>query len=139
MNKKLASSISLGVLLFSLLTISVPLALAVPNGPPDHIDEPGAVIYVTSQGMYYHTIVPYAGSTLPYNGHNGASFQPIYPQPDPNPAQTPYGPGDPGYRGGRWWVDVNGNGEMDPEGPTTGGDHYFLCPLLGPGMTELPT
>ena len=137
MNKKLASSISLGVLLFSLLTISVPLALAVPpdqaHGPPGHIDEPEAVIYVSSQGMYYHTIVPYAGDTLPYNGHNGASFQPIDPSTDP--ATTPYGPGDPGYKGGRWWIDVNGNGEKDPEGV----DHYFLCPLLGPGMSELPT
>ena len=83
--------------------------------------------------MYYHTIVPYAGSTLPYNGHNGASFQLL--DPTTTPANTPYGPGDVGYRGGRWWVDVNGNHEMDPEGI----DHYFLCPLLGPGMTELPT
>jgi hypothetical protein len=135
LKKKMIGLISLVV--FSTL-LSVPLVFASPppqaKGPPAHIDEPEAVIYVTSQGMYYHTIVPYAGGSLPYNGHNGASFQPI--NPNPNPAETPYGPGDPGYRGGRWWVDVNGNGEMDPEGE--GGDHYFLCPLLGPG-TPVPT
>ena len=43
---------------------------------------------------------------------------------------TEFGPGDPGHRGGRWWVDDNGNGEMDME------DVYFLCPLLGPGREE---
>ena len=142
LNRKIVSSISLGVLLFSLLTISVPLALAVPpdqaNGPPGHIDEPEAVIYVTSQGMYYHTIVPYAGGNLHWNGHNGGSFQPL--DPTTSPASTPYGPGDVGYRGGRWWID-----NLDPEeGMGTVGvqdeyDTYFLCPLLGPGMTELPT
>jgi hypothetical protein len=132
LNKKIASCISLGVLLFSLLTISVPLALAVPNGPPGHIDEPEAVIYVTSQDMYYHTIVPYAtGSNLHWNGHNGDSFQLL--DTKTTPANTPYGPGDVGYRGGRWWVDSNPNGYQDA------GDTFFLCPLLGPGMTELPT
>jgi len=40
---------------------------------------------------------------------------------------TAYGPGDPGYLGGRWWVDENGNNMMDA------GDHFFHCPLLGPG------
>ena len=124
-------------MVFAML-LSVPLVLAQPHGPPGHIDEPEAVIYVTSQGLYYHTIVPYARGTLPYNGHNGASFQQLVPN-DPDPATTEYGPGDSGYRGGRWWIDVNNNGQMDPEGPETGGDHYFLCPLLGPGMSEVPT
>jgi len=40
---------------------------------------------------------------------------------------TKFGPGDPGYLGGRWWEDTNGNNEKDAT------DHYFLCPLLGPG------
>jgi hypothetical protein len=31
---------------------------------------------------------------------------------------------------GRWWMDSNGNGQMDSE------DHFFSCPLLGPGRTE---
>ena len=41
--------------------------------------------------------------------------------------QTEFGPGDPGYLGGRWWEDLNGNNVQDA------GDHFFLCPLLGPG------
>jgi hypothetical protein len=44
--------------------------------------------------------------------------------------QTEFGLGDPEYVGGRWWVDANGDGEMDS------GDAYFLCPLLGPGREE---
>jgi hypothetical protein len=116
------------VIVFSML-LSIPLVLAVPppqaHGPPGHIDEPEAVIYVTSQGKYYHTIVPYASDGLPWNGNNDASFQQLFPD---NPiSSTPYGPGDPGYRGGRWWIDSNSNGYQDAE------DTYFLCPLLGPG------
>jgi len=42
---------------------------------------------------------------------------------------TEFGPGDPGYLGGRWWEDTNGNGIQDAT------DHYFLCPLLPPGRT----
>jgi hypothetical protein len=40
-----------------------------------------------------------------------------------------YGPGDPEYTGGKWWLDLNDNDMKDPEGI----DHYFSCPLLGPG------
>ena len=40
---------------------------------------------------------------------------------------TEFGPGDPGYLGGRWWEDLNHNGIQDE------GDHFFLCPLLPPG------
>jgi hypothetical protein len=46
-----------------------------------------------------------------------------------NTLQTEFGPGDPGYLGGRWWLDVNGDNVMD------GGDMYFMCPLLAPGYT----
>jgi hypothetical protein len=77
------------------------------------------VIYVTSQGLYYDTFSPV--EALPMHG----KFQKLEMTPDG--AQTEFGPGDPGYRGGRWWVDVNGNGIQDE------GDIYFLCPLLGPG------
>jgi len=87
-------------------------------------DELG-VVYVTSQGLYYDTFVPV--STLPYEG----PFQYLIPGDDDNPGVTEFGPGDPGYLGGRWWVDANGNGEMDP--PGEGGDVYLLCPLLPPG------
>lgn len=42
---------------------------------------------------------------------------------------TEFGPGQPGYLGGRWWEDTNSDGVQDS------GDHYFLCPLLPPGRS----
>lgn len=92
----------------------------------------GPVIYVTSQGLYYDSIV--TADPLPPRG----PFQQLFPpgtNPDPlediDTLSTEYGPGNIGYVGGRWWVDVDGNGEMDE-----GVDHFFSCPLLGPGRTE---
>jgi hypothetical protein len=76
------------------------------------------VIYVTSQGLYYDTYT--VADPLPFEG----PFQPL------ENGQTEFGPGDPGYLGGRWWVDTNENGIMDAT------DHYFLCPLLGPGRAN---
>jgi hypothetical protein len=73
------------------------------------------VFYVTSQGLYYDTFV--AADPLPMKGR----FQLLAN------GQTEFGPGDPGYLGGRWWEDTNGNGVQDE------GDHFFLCPLLPPG------
>jgi hypothetical protein len=73
------------------------------------------VVYVTSQGLYYDTFV--AVDPLPMQG----PFQLL------ENGQTEFGPGDPGYLGGRWWEDLNDNGIQDS------GDHFFLCPLLGPG------
>ena len=73
------------------------------------------VIYVTSQGLYYDTFA--TADPVPMKG----PFQLL------ENGQTEFGPGDPGYLGGRWWEDTNGNDIMDGE------DHYFLCPLLGPG------
>ena len=73
------------------------------------------VVFVTSQGLYYDTFV--TRDPIAMNGpfqllENGA---------------TEFGPGDPGYLGGRWWEDLNANGVQDAS------DHYFHCPLLGPG------
>ena len=73
------------------------------------------VVYVTSQGLYYDTFV--VKDPLPMNG----PFQLLVD------GVTEFGPGQPGYLGGRWWVDSNENGMQDPE------DHFFLCPLLPPG------
>jgi len=91
----------------------------------------GPVIFVTSQYLYYDSIV--TADPLPPKG----PFQQLFP-PGQNPQDrtlenlsTEFGPGDPGHKGGRWWVDVDGNGEMD-----AGVDHFFLCPLLGPGRTN---
>ena len=104
---------------FSLLVVVLGLmaaapALAAAGGRPGS----DVVIYVTSQGLYYDSIV---GPNLPHHGR----FQKL--EMGPNGLQTEFGPGDHGYVGGRWWLDVNGDGEMDD------GDAYFSCPLLGPG------
>jgi hypothetical protein len=80
------------------------------------------VIYVTSQGLYYDTFA--TTSSLPLQGR----FQKL--EMGPNGPETEFGPGSPGYLGGRWWVDENGNGVQDE------GDTFFLCPLLGPGRTS---
>jgi hypothetical protein len=76
------------------------------------------IVYVTSQGLYYDNFV--ATDPLPMEGE----FQLL------TNGQTEFGPGDPGYLGGRWWEDLNGNGIQDPD------DHFFLCPLLPPGRTS---
>jgi hypothetical protein len=83
----------------------------------------GPVVYVTSQGLYYDSIV--LADPLPWKGR----FQQLIP--GMNGLETEFGPGEPGHLGGRWWVDVNEDGMMDA------GDHYFLCPLLGPGRDHL--
>ena len=72
-------------------------------------------VFVTSQGLYYDTFV--ARDPLPMEG----KFQLLVN------GTTEFGPGDPGYLGGRWWEDLNANGIQDA------GDHFFLCPLLPPG------
>lgn len=75
-------------------------------------------VYVTSQELYYDTFV--TAQSLPYEG----PFQKL------EGSVTEFGPGQPGYLGGRWWVD-DGDNIMEP--PEVSGDRYFLCPLLGPG------
>jgi hypothetical protein len=78
-------------------------------------DRTPGVVYVTSQGLYYDTFV--VKDPLPMEG----KFQLLVN------GQTEFGPGQPGYLGGRWWEDLNGNGVQDAD------DHFFLCPLLPPG------
>ena len=73
------------------------------------------VVFVRSQELYYDTFV--AKDPLPMRGR----FQKL------ENGETDFGPGDPGYLGGRWWEDLNTNGVQDE------GDHFFLCPLLPPG------
>lgn len=100
-------TVILVVLVLALVSV-VPVAAGRGNGPVGQV-------YVTSQGLYYDTFV--VVDPLPFKG----KFQKI------ENGMTEFGPGDPGYLGGRWWEDTNDNGEMDAS------DHYFLCPLLGPG------
>jgi len=89
--------------------------------------EGSVVIYVTSQNMFYDTVLL---GDLPYNGTT--NFQKLEPGvgPEGSVAQTEFGPKDTEYYGGRWWVDANMDGYMDET------DVYFLCPLLGPGREE---
>jgi hypothetical protein len=98
------------------------LAATAPSAAQAHTVSPArfgkripGVVYVTSQGLYYDTFV--VKDPLPMKGR----FQLL------EDGQTEFGPGQPGYLGGRWWVDENGNGIQDS------GDHFFLCPLLPPG------
>ena len=79
----------------------------------------GPTVFVTSLGLYFDSIV--VTDTLPQAGN----FQQLIPTM--HGLETEFGPGQPGHLGGRWWVDVDENGEMDAS------DAYFLCPLLGPG------
>lgn len=105
-----------GLLIF---VVALSLAVAVPAFAARG-GRPGSpvVIYVTGQDLYYDSIV---GPELPQHG----PFQKL--EVGPNGLQTEFGPGDHGYVGGRWWLDLNENGEMDSA------DGYFSCPLLGPG------
>lgn len=71
-------------------------------------------VYVISQGLFYDTFV--SAQVLPNEG----PFQKL------EGGATDYGPGDPGYLGGRWWID-DGDGIRGDE------DTFLLCPLLPPG------
>jgi len=104
----------------ALLAFAAGDALALRGGAAGRGGGETGLIYVSSQGLFYETFV--AADPLPMKGR----FQKIYG--GPMGPTTEYGPGDPGYLGGRWWSDTNGNGVMDGE------DHFFLCPLLGPGI-----
>jgi hypothetical protein len=105
------------VLLF-VLAIALVAAFAVPALAKGGRAGETGVIYVRSTGLYYDTFV--VVDPLPMHG----VFQQLYPD-----HSTDYGPGVVGYVGGRWWEDLNENGIQDV------GDHFFLCPLLGPGRT----
>lgn len=80
------------------------------------------VIYVTSQGLYYDSI---ALGDLPQRGE----FQEL--TTGAHGLETEFGPGEPGHLGGRWWIDLTGDGIMNE------GDKFFLCPLLGPGRNHI--
>jgi hypothetical protein len=83
------------------LVMVVALLIAVPASAQGRKD--AGVIYVTSQGLYFDTIV--ATDPLPFEG----PFQKLEPGPN-GLSQTEFGPGDPGYLGGRWceWQWRNG-------------------------------
>jgi hypothetical protein len=102
------------------LMVAVPVAFAKRGGEGGRGD--GPIIYVRGQELYFDSIV--TADPLPMKGH----FQKL--EVGPNGLETDYGPRDPQYKGGRWWFDVNGNAKQDA------GDHFFNCPLLGPGRAN---
>jgi hypothetical protein len=104
----------------ALLVMILSLLAAVPAFAKGGRAGDTGLIYVTSQGLFYETFVTV--DPLPMKGR----FQKL--EMGPNGPQTEYGPGDPGYLGGRWWMDTNEDGIQNQ------GDHFFLCPLLGPGQ-----
>jgi hypothetical protein len=114
------TSLILFVVVLSLL-VAAPVVFAKRGGEGGRGD--GPVVYVRSQELYYDSIV--TADPVPANG----PFQKL--EMGPHGLETDFGPGDTGYVGGRWWFDVNGDGEQND------GDHFFLCPLLGPGR-EMP-
>ena len=105
-----------------LIVLVLSLVVAIPAFAAGGRGGQTGTIYVTSQGLYYETFA--AADPLPMKGN----FQKL--EMGPNGPQTEFGPGSPGYLGGRWWQDSNGDGIQDA------GDHFFLCPLLGPGTTS---
>ena len=122
MKTSLKTVMILAIVIVGILSIS---SVALAADPPAKGGRAanGHDIYVISQDMYYDTFVPV--EELVWNGHNDVSFQPLIPG-----VGSVYGPGDPEHRGGRWWIDVNGSGEIDE------GDVFVLCPLLGPARAE---
>ncbi|MHC4211552.1 MAG: hypothetical protein ACYTE6_12180 [Planctomycetota bacterium] len=115
----------LNVLAILLAVTGAMLAAAVTKHATANGRGSGPIVYVTGQGLFYDSIVL---TDLPQHG----PFQLLETGTGPSPdgLQTEFGPGDPGYVGGRWWVDANGSQEMDE------GDLFFMCPLLGPGREE---
>lgn len=120
MMKKFSVSIVAVLLVTALAVFVASDALALRGGANGRGGGNVGLIYVSSQGLFFETFV--TADPLPMKGR----FQKIYG--GPMGPTTEYGPGDAGYLGGRWWSDTNGNDVMDEE------DHFFLCPLLGPGI-----
>ena len=100
---------SIGVLAFALAVAAI-ASLMAPSAVAGRGNGALGTVYVSSQDLYYDTFV--AAEELPPKG----PFQLLVN------GVTEFGPGDPGYLGGRWKV-PNGQGGFD----------YFLCPLLPPG------
>lgn len=104
--------------------ITLAQGLVASNAAAGGRQDSDVVVYVSSQGLYYDSII--TARTLPPKG----PFQKLEPGGPHGGPMTEWGPGDHDYVGGRWWMDTNGDGEMDA------GDAYFVCPLLGPGRSD---
>jgi hypothetical protein len=117
-----------GIIAVLVLAVAAP-ALATRTNPGSGRGG-GPIIYVygdEGEELFFDSIV--VAEPVPNKG----KFQKLE-MGGPSGLQTEFGPGDQEYAGGRWWLDLNGNGVRDAEGT----DHYFVCPLLGPGFETLP-
>lgn len=113
----------IGLLAILVLAMAAP-ALAKRNGEGGRGGGPVIYVYGEGQELFFDSIV--VAEPVPNKG----KFQKLeMGGPSSFGLQTEFGPGDQGYAGGRWWLDLNGNNMRDEEGV----DHYFVCPLLGPG------
>jgi hypothetical protein len=112
MNKKVKTVLLLLVVVVSVVLVWTTMEVQARGS------KPGPIIYVVSQDLYYDSIV--TADPLPPKG----PFQELRAGGGPlgGNLNTDFGPGDQGYRGGRW-----------VETFMTGVPHYFSCPLLGPG------
>ncbi|HEV8230580.1 MAG TPA: hypothetical protein VGQ86_11540 [Candidatus Limnocylindria bacterium] len=99
-----------------LLTGALALLLVGASSQTAWAQNPRVVVYVASQGLCYESIV--APNSLPAHG----PFQLLTPSAicGAGTFMTDFGPGDPGYVGGRW-VTLDGK--------------RFSCPLVGPGFS----
>ena len=77
----------------------------------------GPIVFVESQGLYFDSVV--TADPIPPNG----PFQDLMMVD--GQLHTEFGPGDPGYVGGRWRLVMADDTVV-----------YFSCPLLGPGRTS---
>ena len=98
-----------------ILSAALSAGLLVASASVASADNPRTVVYVASQGLCYESLV--TPNALPDQG----PFQVLVPSTicGPNTFMTDFGPGDPGYVGGRW-VTLDGR--------------RFSCPLIGPGF-----
>jgi hypothetical protein len=117
-NSKRRKELEMKKRLILLMVVAVLTLLTVVPVSANRGDGALGVVYVSSQELYYDTFV--SANSLPMHGR----FQKLVD------GVTEFGPGDQGYVGGRWWIDVNENDIMDE------GDIFLLCPLLGPGRTS---
>lgn len=94
-------------------------SFAAPDAQAGRGNGPVGTVYVISQDLYYDTFV--SAERLPPKG----PFQLLEDTNGDGINDTMWGPGQPGYLGGRWKI-PNGKGGYD----------YLLCPLLPPGREE---
>jgi hypothetical protein len=121
-DKMRRSIVLLGIVGMLVLVLAVPAFAA--RGTRETGRGTGLTVLVTGQDLVYDSIV--TADPLPWNGQDNWQLL-TADNTNRATASTQFGPGDVGYFGGRWYEDTDGT-----PGPSAE-DHFFLCPLLGPG------